>query len=624
MSAEVLILALAQVVCFFLVGHVVIALALTWVGPRDEFVRRIGAPERWLLACLGFVVWAVLVMVVHRFSGGALFASPWPVPLATLALVALFVVRETRRPAASPVWRLRMDAKRLLGVLVAALVLVSLYALPAIEGGSSLRTGDPPWHLGWTEQLLGGEPVPVGPAPAFTANAYPWGLHAVLATLVRSVPGSGPLIAHEALHLLLIVAIPLAAACLARLVNRRAGWAAAAAASLIGGFGWIEAGGADFIVSPSEARYGADLVVASPNSVYELLPPGLPRELGLVLLACAAVLLAAALRERGLRVALLAGIGIGIVGLVSVPMFVSAIAWSAMAFLLHRIADRRLGVIIGSALVTFALWAAPVAADYVRYDGFVNVSPRIGVEWPLPTALGSWGLLLPLAVAGLVLTFTQPPVIARDVGAFCLAAVALIGFAIARGHFDWGVFGNETLLHQGRYWPPAHLLGAALAGVALTVLFGWRRRIGPVLAAGVVALGAISPVYASIDLTRTIRERRGGFLYGSSDLAQGSFVRQAAARLDPDDVIRAEDDDLLLAIYLFQFSGARIAANAQTDPAGNPWRVRFKELAERWSAFEEEHDFEVDYRFTKRESTPDALISGTFRGERWEMSAITD
>ena len=36
--------------------------------------------------------------------------------------------------------------------------------------------------------------------------------------------------------------------------------------------------------------------------------------------------------------------------------------------------------------------------------------------------------------------------------------------------FDWTLAGNATLLHQGRVWPPMHLLGAALAGAALVAL----------------------------------------------------------------------------------------------------------------------------------------------------------
>ena len=612
MSSKVLLLATAQVVLFGVVGRIVVDLLLGWIVRRDDLVRRIGTPERWLLASFGFTLWAVFLMLIHIATRGALFSSPWAVPVATLFLIGAWIRR-------GPATRWLPQRTAVIAVMGFAVVLLGLYASPALGGGSSLRTGDPPWHLGWTEQILAGEPLPVGPAPQFAANAYPWGLHAVFATLVRSVPASDPLIAHEALHLILIASIPLAAACLARLVNRRAGWTAALAASLIGGFGWIEAGTPDFVASPLDARYGADLVVASPNSLYELLPPALPRELGLVLLACAAILMAAALSQRGLLPSLLAGIAIGAVGLVSVPMLLSAVVWLVVAVVVQRVRDRRVGVMVGAAIATFALWAAPVAVDYVRYAGFVDVSPRLGVEWPLGTALASWGLLLPLAIGGMVVLMTQPGVVARDLTAFCIAAVGLVALALARSAFDWHLLGNETLLHQGRFWPPAHLLGSALTGIALVTVYGWGRRTGSAVVGVVLLVGAISPVFASVDLTRTIRERKNGFLYGSRDLQDGSFVRTAAERLDPDDVIRAEDDDALLAFYLFQFSGARIALDPQTDPAGNLWRIRFAELVERWREYESTGDFAVDYVVTKRGPDPDPLVSGEFRGEHWEM-----
>lgn len=611
MSSKVLLLAVAQTVLFWGVGYVVADFFVGWTRSHE----RLGRAEHWLLACTGFSLWAAVLMVAHLVSGGRAFSQPWPVPVSTVLLLAVWLW--SRRGRLRPATRPRTRALAV-PILFAAALFV-LYALPAIEGGSSLRTGDPPWHLGWTEQLLGGEPTPVGPAPRFTKNAYPWGLHAIAATQVRLVPGSDPLIALESLHLILIGAIPLAAACLARTVNPRAGWAAAVAASLVGGLGWVQARSPDFVVSPSEARYGADLVVASPNSVYELLPPALPRELGLVLLAGAAVLLVACLTDRDRRISIAAGLAVGAVGLVSVPMMLSAVAWLAALLIVHRADRPRALTILGAAVATFALWALPVAIDYLRFDGFVNVSPRLGVEWPLPTALGSWGILLPLAAAGVLILLTQPSVVRRDLLTISIAAVFLVVVALLRNALDWDVLANETLLHQGRFWPAVHLVGSALAGIALLALYGWRRRIGSLLAAILVSVGALSPAFASIDLTRSIREEKGGFLYGSRDLQEGSFVRRAAGYLDPDDVIRAEDDRMLLAFYLFQFSGARIAANEQTDPADNPWRIRFRELARRWRAYEQATDFDVDYVVTRSDGDPDSLERGEFRGVTWEI-----
>lgn len=611
MSAATLSLALAQLVAIGAAGHAVVALVY-----RDR-PRWLGLPERWLLATLGAVLWSVVLMVGHIVSRGNVFSVPVVVPLATAGLVALAVRR------VPPRWR-RPDGKAIAVGICGAAVLVALYALPAIRGGSSLRTGDPPWHLGWTQQVLGGDPLPTGPAPVFARNAYPWGFHAVLGTMTRLVPGSDPVIAHEGLHFAFIAAIPLAAACLARLVNRRAGLAAAGVSALVGGFGWLPSPGPDFVPSPTDARYGADLVVASPNSVFELFPPALPRELGLVLLAAAAVLIAVASRGRALRPPLAAGVAVGTVGLVSVPMLVSASVWAVLMLWASRREWSRGQVLLfgAAALGTFALWAVPVGIDFVRYGGFVDVSERLGAEWPLPTSLAAWGLLLPLALGGGAFLFSQPAALRRPLLVFAYGCIGLLALSWARGRFGWDVLANQTLLHQGRFWPPAHLVGAALAGIALVAGYGWLRAWGRALAVitagAILVIGAISPLYASIDLTRTIRAGHDGFLYGSDDFRSGSFLRTAAADLDPDDVTMVVEGDLL-GFYLWQFSGARLADDNAGPLEPNPWRIRFKELARRWYEKESGSGFDFDWVFSKRNryATEGARAIGTFRGERW-------
>lgn len=606
-------------VAVLVVGRALVSLVLGLAGTAEQ--HRVGSPERWLLSALAFVGWATVLMVVHMLSGGWLFAQSWVVPLTSAFVVGVAMWRG-RSPRVRP---------RVPGAVIAlAVVLVGLYALPGIVGGSSLRTGDPPWHLGWTEQLLGGEVRPEGPAPEpFARNAYPWGHHAVMATMTRLVPGTHPMIAHEALQLLFLVWLPLAAACLARTVNPRAGPAAAAAFSLIGGFGWARARAADFIESPLDARYGADLVVASPNSVYELLPPALPRELGLVLLACAALLLLHLLArpERGKAVA--AGLAVGLVGLVSVPMLISAIGWAVAAAVARRRLSRREAVLLASgATAVFALWAVPVALDHLRHGGFVDVSPRLGVEWPLLTGLAAWGLLGPLAIAGLVVVVMQPPLLRAGLVGFTVAAVGLLLTAWLRQRFGWEVLANRTALHQGRFWPPLHLVASALAGVGMVAGYGWlARRSTPLASLGVaivVGVGAISPVLASVALTETIRDEKRGFLYGAADLQRGSFVRSAASVMDPDDVMSVEDDDLL-AFYLWQFSGARIANEGTGAPEDNPWRIRYRELADAWRGTVQTDGIDADWVVTRSPGGREPVVeAGAFRGRRWALVRARD
>ncbi|HEY7873638.1 MAG TPA: hypothetical protein VIG64_00810, partial [Actinomycetota bacterium] len=316
---------LAQLAALAVVGWIVGDALVRFLERRAQDAEPLGLPERALAAIAGFVALCAGLMVLHLVTGGAVFGTTWLVPV-LVGVLAVWGLRRTRAPRGAP-WAV---------VVAFVLVLGAIFVLPDLRTGPGARTGDPPWHLGWTQQLLHGEAVPTGPAPELGRNAYPWGLHAVMATTTRLVPGTDPLMALEALHFALVLALPLAAACLARRVRPDAGWWAGGAMSLVGGWGWIQAAGAEFDTTPTQARFGADLVVASPNSVYELLPPALPRELGLVLLAAFGLCLAHALatHDDGWRVA--AGVTAGLVGLVSVPMFVSALVWTAAAAVAAR------------------------------------------------------------------------------------------------------------------------------------------------------------------------------------------------------------------------------------------------------------------------------------------------
>jgi hypothetical protein len=629
-SASTLLGALAQVALIFLVGWVagdligrLTAPRSTTTGASSHFassepgwsVEGLGLPERALFATAGFLGWCIVLMIGHIVSGGAVFGVAPAAPVAT-ALLVVALWRRTSWPRRVP-W---------LQVVAAAFVLLTLFALPAIDGGSGVRTGDAPWHLGWTEQLLAGEPTPSGPAPNAENNAYPWGFHAVLATLVRLVPGTTPLLAHEALHLLILVAVPLGAACLARRLHPRAGWAGAAAASLIGGFGWLTAREPDFITSPSEARFGADLVVASPNSMYELLPPAAPREVGLIALAAAATLLVLSLRTEHRSLRLLTGALTGMVGLISVPLFVTALVWIVAGSLTATRGRRlrNLGAIALPAFVVFALWAGPVTAGFIQLGGFVNITPKLGVEWPLPTALWSWGLLLPLAALGLAGAARARQAQARTMLALAAGSALTLALAIARGAFDWDLAGNTTLLHQGRVWPPAHLLAAAFAGLGLTTVYEWVARGAPGLArAGVTAVlgvGAVSPLFGSARLAEIIEAREEGFQYARPEIGEGSFVRRAADSLTPDDVVLVEDSDDL-GFLLFQFSGVKLAAYDDSRLDHNDLRIRYRKLAESWDRRMKRGGFEPDYRVEPVASgvPNEAVAAGEFGGETWAL-----
>ena len=628
MSPALLVGAAAQLAVALCVGWVIGDLLLEGLcrlgGARSSpEAHDVCWPERSLFAVVGLVLGAVAAMVAHIVTGGAVLGLPGVVP-ALCAVTLWRGWRRGRRPRGIP-WLRAAGAVVALGVV---------YAYPALAGGSGLRTGDVPWHMGWTEQLLAGEPVPTGPAPRYGANAYPWGFHAVLATMVRAVPGTSPAVALEALGLLMIVAIPLAGACLARRVRRDAGWWGAAATAAIGGLGWLHSwhgGGIDavrFETSPARAGAGADLVVASPNSVYELFPPALPRELGLVLLAGAGLAGLVTLRSRGAPAGVVPGVLTGLVGLVSVPMFVSASLWTLVTGAARSRGLRApyLRVVGLSSALVFALWAGPVVADVVRFGGFVDITPHLGREWSLPVALASWGVLVPLAALGLVSLVGSRAPGHKVVLSWVLVTAVLLALARVRALFSWGLAGNATLLHQGRVWPVAHLLGAALAGAGL----GWIRSrparrarvVGSVVGAALLCVGAVSPVLASRSLAATIRAGEGGFHYGQAQFASGSFLRRAAERLDADDVVEVRGPPGL-ALGLWQFSGARLATYDDPRLTRNELRIRFRELAAAWDRRMADEGFAPDYRLLPRARLTDepVLERGRFGGRRWVLVA---
>ena len=606
MKIETASLVLVQVALFagsgWVVGNFLLELAL---GRAERLRGSIGLPERALAAVVGAVCFSIALMLAHIATGGGVFGNPWPVPV-TGALVLIAGIRKKMWPKSIP-WA---------AVAVAGTVLFLLYLLPVIVAGSGVRTGDPPWHLGWTSQLLSGETVPTGPAPEFSRNAYPWAFHAVLVTIVRLVPGSNPLIAHEALHVLQVAAVPLAVASLARLIDRRFAVAAADAATLIKGFGWVSSVSPHFGLTPSSAEFGADLVVASPNSVYGLLPPASPRELGIVILAAAGVLLVHSVVTARRGTVAAAGIVVGVTGLVSLPLLVLGVLWLICALSIGARTRRRadLWVIAGaSALGTASIWLIPLFLSYIRYGGFTDVSPVIGIEWPLPTALGSWGLLLPLAAAGVavVLASRRMDVAVRVVLALAVGTSMLLLLAIARGRFGWSLGNNATLLHQGRVWPAAHLLGAVFAGVALIALFDWlrsrSRRLAVVGVGLIFSVGAISPVYASIHLTRVMMMNERGFIYSGDDFNREEFVFQATGVLRANDVVRVHGPDLL-GFLLFQFSGARLAAYDDPRMDGNDLRIRFADLASGWEERMRDGGFAADYTVMPEADVPSEAV----------------
>lgn len=605
-------LVVVQFLVTMAVGWTVGSLVLARFFPDAD----VGLPERGLAAVGGAVAFSMALMLVHMATGGGIFSNPFVVPIAGLAVLALGVRRR--------VWDVKVPWW---SVAIAATVLLALYVVPMFLAGSTVREGDPPWHMGWTEELLGGLPIPDGPAPEFARNAYPWGWHAVLATVTRLVPASTPLLAHEALQIVLVFALPLAAACLARRVRRDAGWFAAAAGALIAGFGWVTASDFDFVATPLEARYGADMVVASPNSVYEMFPPALPREMGIVLLALGGTLMLMGIGRVGAAPWVTAGVVTGFASLVSFPMMIPTVMWATAAALCHGRGRVKAWLqVVAPAVALFALWFGPLVFWYLQNGGFVDVVPVLGVEWPLGTALAAWGLLFPLTLAGILVVGRERSRLGVAMLGFAAASIISIGLAIARREFGWTLQGNETLLHQGRMWPVAHLLGAAFAGAALAYLYRWAggrsRWLGPAGIVLIFAVGALSLLRAAPGLTELIGDRDKGFVYADEDVDAGSFAREAAEHLSQEDVVRVEGSHPL-AFKLFEFSGASLAEYDDPRLEDNELRIRYRDLAESYEARMSSGGFVPTHVVSAPgQAGGKVLAEGEYRGRQWVLTEL--
>jgi hypothetical protein len=234
---------------------------------------------------------------------------------------------------------------------------------------------------------------------------------------------------------------------------------------------------------------------------------------------------------------------------------------------------------------------------------------------------------MPLAIAGTVVAARIRSVEGRAFLGFVVGTGLLLAFSIARGAFDWNLAGNATLLHQGRVWPPAHLLGAACAGAALVVAYNWlrarSRTLGILVTTGVFAIGGVSPAFAARSLTDVIENYEDGFSYGSENVARDSFVERASEVLSPDDLVSVPSDDNL-AFLLFQFSGCRIAEYDDPRLDGNDLRIRYEDLAAEWNERVAGRGFRPDYIALPGGSAGQrSVVRGEYEGTAWVLLKLS-
>ena len=255
--------------------------------------------------------------------------------------------------------------------------------------------GDLLYHWGLTHTILLGAFPPQGPYPGLPAY-YPPGFHLILAGLAQ-LPGLDVQSATMLLGILWLPVIPLGAYLLARRITGRTDVALIAAA--------LTAFGGGFDVSLDR------LWVNSMSMAGQVAYPVYPRDLvfGLLPFAMLAFIRAADGGRRWLGWAALAGVLVGVCGLIQVQLLLPIpFALATYALVVARRARspwHAFGALVMAGLVAAALispWLVFIARTIAR-NGGVSIESS---EDLLPVRIGFWnypiqfGIILPLAIAG--------------------------------------------------------------------------------------------------------------------------------------------------------------------------------------------------------------------------------
>jgi hypothetical protein len=569
-AVEAALLAVGVAAALLWIGYGLAGLVPAW---RDNPVAR------WALAFPALVLLALILMLVHIATGGAVFHSAAAVRLIVVVVAAGLLVRALRR------WRRAQPSGRAdLGTAVAcSLLVVAVWAVPIFLALPLFSGGDVDWHVGWTEQLLNGETTPSSPLTGDVPNYYPWLFHAVLAFATCLTPGG-----HAALGLapLQLLEVAGAAAALFGVGHTFAGrWCGAAVAllgSATGGFGFLVAGGFEVVRPRIEeeggpTRFLGDLLfVRSYNPSFANLAPPYPRDVALALLIATLFLLARAVASGRARDYVPAGVTLGLVGLTQFDAFaVGLLAAVAIAATAPR--GARIGAsaaLFVPALALFALWAAPLAVSYVRLGGFVDTTLAEPVELPAWAILGSWGIVTPLAAIGLVRVVRArgDPVARVAAASLAAAAVPLVVTALVAASLGGGF---ETLGRQHRYWPLLGLGLALLAGLGahwLGALLARRSRgFAAAFAAAALAFALPSPIIAGVAI--------------HSHFEVSAPVRQALQGDGHDalDELRAYGDGVCSALFpdpgiAFTYTGFHLVVFGNPAARENAARIRWADI----------------------------------------------
>jgi hypothetical protein len=477
--------------------------------------RGADAVTRCGLAFPGLLAYSLLLMLVHIATGGRLLHSPVAVRAVVAASVVVLVVQRMLRSRNRDRPRVRPATVEL--VSLASLLTVGLI----VWGWPVFRMLPVNWsndidiihHMGWTSELLNGESLPSGPLSGHIPNYYPWLYHGLLAVTSQLEPTGRAFMSLGAVQFLQVTGALTGLFALGwRLTGK---WITGASAALLGGlsggFGFLVSGVPHLIFgpglrSPAVGTYFGDFLYRrSYHLAFQNLSPPLPRDVSYALLPAFLLLVTLGLVERRTWWLWLAGIVLGIEGLIGAESFVVGLILAALVSLVPRTLPRRRAAValLGPGLGLWALWSVPLLINYVHYHGFRDLLSA-PVSLPPLDILGGWGIVTPLAVVGALVWLRrwkrEPPirVVVLVLVAATIPMIASLLVPPAKGF--------STLQRDQRYWPLFFLGIALLGALGLTLIIDRARSRGRAVAAGTailaIALTLPSPMLASVAFVR--------------------------------------------------------------------------------------------------------------------------
>ena len=457
-------------------------IAAAWLGGCAVAPRR-PQSERLALGLL-MLLTASSLLFVQPLAGVSLLGDPWTLRVLLVAALALLAVRArgAMRPHRVP--------RAALPAAVAGIVLASpLLFAP----GEPLPRGDMVWHEGWIRQVAGGLTEPNG-LYRDVPNAYPWLYHA-FGGLASAALGVGMASILVVLEVVALLALGLGAWLLAGELGHGAAaraWTCLVAVAA-GGLEWLFGRESDLGANPDIA-FGWLLESPQPSPGLAGVPPPLPRDLGLGILALALWL---TVRATGgdRRAAMGAGLALGLTA-VTAPQVALAGMAGVVALVVSGRDRRALPVIVAVAGAIAALWAVPLAWHAHELGGLVSTTRNDAVSLGPRDSMVAVGPIVLLAVLGVANGRRRWPE-ERRVVALSVAALALYAAVVL---FEGDFLGTPALAREVRYLPALVLSLAPAAGL------GAARLTRRALAVGLAATLLAGPLLAASALTRTLRE----------------------------------------------------------------------------------------------------------------------